>query len=646
MKKIALKISVLIGCVVVIVFLLLPFLETVPPQTGPSNPQQPQISTENPLVKLAKRLGTVFSRKERPHTFAARSSAESQSPWDESLYASVGSTMGEATPAETVPSKTIDIPLSEEDPFDYADASFQTDDGEWVLIRQTAPQSSAPGMHEVNVHENPYDRYVKQERASRVHSSTPVQEIPDSKWARLTRPIKYLFSGNESPRPVQPTSMQVLHSDTAGALLASARTPNRAGDKTSSYKQMHASLPDITPLQWAQLTPAQREKIAERHAAHEFAQLLSGDRAAEQAAEIAADAKYPNPKNEQEKQQKEAYKKQITEENKQQIKQGLLARIQANAADKEAVDELAHMTGCKDSSLPSDSTECSAPETILPTMRTPQGILRQQQFQNAQNFFDQTKYVLPQNLPFTVVLGPTDPENLQNMANNPATQLPGEMYPFMYNQQECDSRPCYWVPNFKQADPQLADAFFTINDAHLKTDPLHTYATYINPFLQQKAKQAGGNVSPEEYARWQQQMIDNPPNWVPYTEEQLLQMHQNTKEALTQTGTDLSAGKEPVFPFVTDPAIAPQIAELIGPASFVYNNISLVNSTTAVEAGEQMTDSLIQNVNDAKEVFNGVTQGAISEGLRTQINQQISTQNQSGGGFAGLLNLFKKSTQK
>ena len=84
------------------------------------------------------------------------------------------------------------------------------------------------------------------------------------------------------------------------------------------------------------------------------------------------------------------------------------------------------------------------------------------------------------------------------------------------------------------------------------------------------------------------------------------------------------------------------MARLIGPASFVYNNISLVNAAeNATEAGGQLTNSLGQNVNDAKHVFNEVTKGAITDSVRDKINSQINTQNQTGGGFAGLLNFVK-----
>ncbi len=646
MKKRIFKIGGGILCTVIVIFLLLPFLETEGISSKSTTKTFPQVSSENPLAKLVKRLAPLFGSKERRQALLPAQADPQQAPAWQALYLQPTSSSQELQNNEIAFTAPVNVPPTQE-PFDYADASFQTDQGEWVLVKQTAPQSSTPGMHEINVHENPFDRYLKHERARHVQPATPAQAIPDSKWARFTKPLHYLFSGNETPRPVSTSSVQIYRegSSLPNTSANHEKTTNTTGQiKNSSYGQIQVPLPNSSPLQWAQLTPKEREQITERHAAHEFSQLLSGERIAEDAAETLANAKYPNPQNKQEQQEKEEYKKRMSEESKQQIREGLLANIQANALGKEEMDELGYMTGCKDTSLPADTSACSPDKEQTPT-HTPQEKLQAQQLQNAQTFFEQTNYILPQGLPFTVVLGPTHAENLQYMAANPTTQQTGEMYQFMYEQQHCSERPCYWVPNLQQEDPQLAEALFTVNNAHLKTDPLHTYNAYVESFLQHKAKQAGENISPEEWEQWKKEVQQNRPNWVPYTEDQLKQMHENTKKALASSETDLSA-PEPVFPFVTDPAVAPQVAQLIGPASFVYNNISLVNSTTALEAGAQMTESLVQNVNNAKEVFNQVTKGAINEGVRAQINQQISNQNKSGGGFAGLLNFFKTTPQK
>ena len=465
-------------------------------------------------------------------------------------------------------------------------------------------------------------------------------------WARIARPFKYLFLGDEGPRQVGASPVQVHRSLDAATSLASASNKSGTENKNlgSSSSTPRTSMPDISPIQWAKLTPAERERVQERHAAVQFSQLLSGEQAAQQAAEIAADTKFPNPKNEQEQQEKERYKQEMLARNKQLIEAGLLQNIQNNTADKQAVDELSYMTGCANSSLPSISESCGEPDTPLP-VRLPQDVLLKAQLQNAENFYNTTEYVLPKGLPFTVVLGPTDLKNLENMANNPSTQPTGEVYVSMAQQQQCDSRPCYWVPNTKQLDPQLADTFATINDAHLKEDPLHLYATFAEPFIQSKIEQLGKDATPEQIKQAKkiavEQFTKNRPNWVPYTEDQIVQMHQNTKQALASSSTDGDASN-PIFPFITDPAIAPEMARLIGPASFVYNNISLVNAAeNATEAGGQLTNSLGQNVNDAKHVFNEVTKGAITDSVRDKINSQINTQNQTGGGFAGLLNFVK-----
>lgn len=647
MKKNILKIGFVVVVLAVILFLLLPFLQTTSPASSSLNAATPQIVSSNPLTAIMRRLSSLFGKKEKKALQPSTASYDEQNSFSSNSAQYAWNQPEGEFPQERNPfNQTVSVP-QEEQPYDYADAAFQTDAGEWVLIRQTAPQNSAPGMHEVNVHDNPYDRYIKQERAQHfARANANTQEIPDSMWARIARPFKYLFLGDDGPRQVGASPVQVHRSSEGAALLASASNKLGTGNKNlgSASSAQRASMPDISSVQWAKLTPAEKERVQERHAAVQFSQLLSGEKAAEQSAEIAADTKFPNPKNEQEQQEKERYKKEMLARNKQLIEAGLLQNIQNNAADKEVVDELSYMTGCANSSLPSTSESCGGPDTPLPS-RLPQDVLLKAQLQNAENFYNTTEYVLPKGLPFTVVLGPTDLKNLENMASNPSTQPTGEVYVAMAQQQRCDSRPCYWIPNTKQLDPQLADTFATINDAHLKEDPLHLYATFAEPFIQSKIAQLGKDATPEQIKQVKTQAVEqftkNRPNWVPYTQEQIIQMHQNTKKALASSSMD-GATSDPIFPFVTDPAIAPEMARLIGPASFVYNNISLVNAAeTPIAAGGQLTSSLGQNVNDAKHVFNEVTKGAVTDSMREKINSQINTQNQTGGGFAGLLNFVK-----
>ena len=640
------KIVFVTVCIAAFVFLLLPFLETTPPKDPSQLKAQPQVTTSNPLTAIANRLKALFGGKERSARRMAANPSSNPLPAEELLLAGAarasvpGNLKGTAIPSQP---QQISVPETE-DTQRFGDASLQTDNGEWVLIRQTAPQSGQPGMHEVNVHENPYDRYIKQERARRFHTQQPRQDIPDSKWARLVRPVKQFF-GLDTPQPLSARPISLQREDEHARSLASAK-----GKKT--YARTPAAGPtriplNITPQQWALMTPQERQQARERQSVAQFTDLLSGTRDAQESAEIAADAKYPNPKNEQERQAKEEYTQQLTEQNKEIIKNGILTVMQENAADKEPVDELAYMMGCKSTSLPTRADSCSADDLPEPpTPHAPADVISQEQAKNTQAFFEKTGYVLPKDLPLTIVLGPTTPETISQMVEyaSPAAQPTAEIYQFLYEQQACASNTCYWVANSKQKDPQLTDAV-AMTSAQLKPDPSNTYPGYKQAFVEYKLAQLPPDATSEQQKRAQQQAVrqfeDNAVHYVPYTTQQLKQVQDKTMAAADPNNNNGQASDLTIF-YVTDPAQASQFAQAIDSVIFGYGQISLANTDSAPDAAEQIMDSTAQNVNDAKQVISTqVTQPALSESLQNQLNQQIRQQNQSGAGWEGIFNATK-----
>ncbi len=650
MKKTLLKLGFIVLCVGIIIFLLLPFLETTPPATSTLNAGQAQVVSANPLNVIAKRLASLFSRKKERNRQVLRpgdnlSSNEATSTRYAALPTQAGQPAAFTQATPNTPAQTIQVSAAQQ-PFDYPDASFQTDNGEWVLIRQTAPQSSSPGMHEVNVHDNPYDRYVRQERAQHFGPQADKEEIPSSKWARLTRPFKHLL-GMDEPKPVQTSPVHIRQEGEKLASLGAAQDKlSRANTaKSSSYPRLRMELPNITPQQWAALTEPEREQLKERQAARDFSQLLSGEYAARQAAEIMADAKYPFPKNEQELKEKEEYTQRLTEENKQRIKEELMANIEKDAAQAEPVDMLNSMTGCKDASLPSSSNACTADS--MPTPQTPAQLLNIASDKNATNFFEKTQFVLPEGLPFTVVLGPTDPSTFEQMQQNPATAPQGEIYQFLAQQKQCDSKACFWVPNSNQPDPNLKDALTTVGKAKLYTDPFNTYDSYQSAFVDYKVQQlAAEGASPEQIKQIkklaQEQWEKYRTNWTPYAQEDIEQLNQNNIESL-QAPLDKPSDKNPIFPLVADANTAVEVSQIIGP-NFVYNKYPFqINSP--VEAGAWFTNSIADEVNDAKQTAQQVVQPqyqqAVNMNLGALYNQTATQSNQSGGGFQGLLNAIK-----
>ncbi len=637
------KIVFLVVCIGTFLFLLLPFLETTRPAEPSQLKAQPQVATDNPLTAIARRLRALFGGKERTARRLSDNHPAVPRPADELLAVAAPNRDAwpqESLPAEGQPNRVVSQPTG---PLDFGDAAIQTDAGEWVLIRQTAPQSGQPGMHEVNVHDNPYDRYVKQERAQRALASQPNPEIPDSKWARLVRPIKQFF-GIDTPTPVAPSTVAVHRpQDPHANSLASAKDKKTTGARYPSMGPVRLPWPDISPKEWALMTPEQRQREQERRSVAQFTSLLSGEHAAQEAAEIAADSKYPNPKNDKEKQQKEEYKQQLFEQNKEKIKNGILQVMQQNAADKEPVDELSFMLGCTNASLP--ATVCNLDEVSTPTP-APEDQIAQEQIKNSQAFFEKTGYELPKNLPLTIVLSPTTPETISQMTQipNQSAKQAAEIYEFLYEKQQCNSNTCYWVANSKQKDPQLTNAV-TMTNAQLKPDPQNTYPGYQQAFIEYKLSQLPPQATPEQQARVRQaaqkQFEENAVHFVPYTPKQLKDVQAQTLAAANPANKEGKAQDLTIF-YITDPAQASQFAQDIDSVIFGYGQVSLSNAESAPEAAEQITNSTAQNVNDAKEVISQqVTKPATSQAITQSINEQIRQQNQSGAGWEGIFKATK-----
>ena len=641
MKKTLLKIGFVMFCVGAAIFLLLPFLETTVPASTALQSGQAQVVSENPLNVISKRLATLFGHKERSqktlpgqdNTTNSLLIAQNYPPYDSSNKQAAGQT----TPPSTPSSQTVEVPPSTQ-PYDYENASFQADNGEWVLVQQTAPAHSAPGMHEVNVHDNPYDRYVRQERAKNFGPQAPKQEIPDSKWARLVQPLKTFF-GLDAPHAVSSNSSRIRREDEKGRSLGTADNALGTGNNNSSYERMRMYMPEISPQQWALMTPEERESYKQHKAARDFAELLSGDKAARDAAEMVANIKIPFAETEEKKQEKESLIERLTEENKEGIREKVLAIIQENAS-KTAIDEFGlSSNGC--SSRPSNIATCSSEGTQQPL--TLDQIVTAQEA-NAKAFLEKTKFILPEGLSFITILGDTKQtlSDIEKMKQYPGREVQGDIEEFLYKQQKCGESPCYWVPNSNPSDTEMPDILKTVGGSQLVPDPYNTYDEFKDKWIQAKRKELEANNAPVDLKELENQWNAYRPNWIPYSETLLVQLNNDNMQILTDRSGNTTDRKPPVFPIVTDPAVAPQVAELIGPLSFVYSNPkALSEADDPTQAGEILTEGLGNNVNATKDAIEEITQKAIQEGVTASLNNTISNSNQQGGGIFNLLDAVK-----
>jgi len=215
--KTAGKIIIVVLSLAILFFLLLPFLDH-PAASGSSGAKKatPQIFTSNPLSELVQKVFALF-KKDKPQapTYPAEMTDEmlaSLTPEEQQKYALQRSEEKDASNFEY--SSEVDAS------YNYGEAGMVNEDGEWILVRQTAPESANPGMHEVNTRDNAYEQHIRQERAARYTGKAGADAgpaIPDSKWARLWKPIKAFFTKEEdAPQAATQEQAYLLASSGSG----------------------------------------------------------------------------------------------------------------------------------------------------------------------------------------------------------------------------------------------------------------------------------------------------------------------------------------------------------------------------------------------------------------------------------------------
>lgn len=532
MKKIIFKTGFILLCVGVVVFLLLPFLETTTPAPSTSNMDQAQVVTENPLNAISKRIASLFGlNKERKQktlpgqTNVAANSADGTtgnanniSSASADWRASANTPHASATTREApnaAQSQTIEVP-PHNSAADYENASFQTDDGEWVLVQQTAPEHSAPGMHEVNVHENPYDQYVHQERARSFGPQMPKQEIPDSKWARIIQPVKNLLGFGKSSEEPSVSTRAAQHANNEKGLSLGAGSDKLAsnkGNESSSFSQVRLPTPDITPIEWSMLTPREQQES-------EKSDSSSDKSNAREVAEALGNAKFPNPRTPKERQQREDFINQKKAELLQRMDEALLQVLEENnrnnTTQKIGVgnvvgcsDGVRQQEGCLINPTPDNSNNMSTLSEEQETQK--EKVLKTERDKNRYKISQETGTILEDDYSITVLLGPSEELNFDGLKQN-APEV-AKKYEYLANAKNCYENKCYWVPSSAPSDPTLKDAVSTVGRP--QGDPLD---------VEEQLKQQADEKDKE--------MLDTPINWIPYNEEDVKQLKDRSEHVL------------------------------------------------------------------------------------------------------------------
>ena len=612
MKK-PFKIALIVCCAAFFLFLLLPFLETPAPKTAAKNETakaEPQIFTSNPLTELVGRIARFFRTRqnaEEKQKIAEQMTAEQANelfgePQGDTMYASAQSA-GAGTGV-----------FSGGDGAAYADAYLQTEEGDWVLIRQTSPEGSTRGMHEINAKDNAYDRFVTQERQARF---TPVmrlpavkEEVPDSRLARVFNPIKRLFGFGE--KPAAQGAIQGTGDDDR---LASARTSSSAGIGKNTEKS--STLPKSRPVDWdgfrnnpfASLVPGSAE------AAEAFLNLINPTRAIAESAEWLANIKYPDPNSPEHEQAKKELRNQAIQKFSQDMNE-IMKQQTGDQGPVNVFKDAADPLSCGDGSVPKNTCSIPGQEDAGPniaTIKTHSDI----------KFFEQTGLHLPP-AGITVVLNATDmpildesipQEDLESIIDDEAKLQTLEFYQFM--RKECTDN-CYWVATGTDNSSELAKTVEAVG-LTLKGDPLQRYDQYARDYIEEKRQE--GALSEEELQALEKRLTENKTPYTAYSMENMNQLFQNTKDLIDQRAKP-EDGTMPFFSHVENAYDFQQRSGQQFP--ILYGRGSAVNGNEDLEQrADSFTQELAQYVNNAKEILHNIKKEHSQEGAQELAKPKI-----------------------
>ena len=188
----------------ILFFLILPFLDGSATWQSPrraASKANPQIFTSNPLRRLADKLLSAFSRKNKKRNPPVIAGA---SPEQQAQLRAAAEAPLDFQQAAGPSAGPQDLQAQGQEDYDTSDleAAFVNEDGEWILINQTDPESSNRGMHDIKFSDSPYDRLIRLERATKYtrpaapENTQTAQSRPqhsDSAWERIWNPVKKFF---------------------------------------------------------------------------------------------------------------------------------------------------------------------------------------------------------------------------------------------------------------------------------------------------------------------------------------------------------------------------------------------------------------------------------------------------------------------
>ncbi len=559
--KTAGKFIIVILSLAILFFLLLPFLDNsgAPSATATGEKSKkaiPQIFTSNPLSDLVNKVYALFARDQKEKQPAPTYTEEEllYAQADQSRFASENTGTGTTHLGTAFIDTNIDESYKD-------DASLIDESGEWVLIKQNTPDISQRGMHDVRSSDSAYDKLVRMERAAK-YTAGPAQKIhqyPDSKWARLWKPIQNFFTGEESATPIAPAGA-ISAANEESFLRASGKSENPQAQykRPRSFRRL-GDLPRSLGV-GSVLDIANPFNVDERGFNFDF--LLHPENSLKDydtgLREIAN--AYFDPKRAEEMNNKAPEAADLKQQMTEKMMNNLLA-----AAEGEPEDLITKTAGCTDgpSGFYSNNTECDIPSEISLSdfkkqeedfqktiqedtlnAQKQQEHLRQLIISEAKSQNINTDNLNMDKLNMAIVLGRAespltssrvvrfkeDAENQEEidkqeeLIHRQDKALSG-FYENMFNKQDCQENNCYWVGANNPKDPSLQNTIVA-SGMNYNGDPLKLVDTFIKDYQQEELKKAKTEEEKQAINQIAEDLKNFPPYYVAYTSDQMRTLSQ------------------------------------------------------------------------------------------------------------------------
>lgn len=638
------KITIIIIACLALLFILLPFFDSSTAAVGKDGKKAaPQIFTSNPLADLVKKVYALIRGEKKPSTEQTQVlyaqnpqgiSAEENTRYD---------AQRDESEQNMTDAAVSSVPVSYDG---YEEAGIINEDGEWVLVRQTAPDAAQRGMHEINTSDTAYDKLVRLERSAKYtgHSNQTKPQYPDSKWARLWKPIKNLFSDSSS-------TANGTHADgTMPDMLAAANRMDKNSSRMGTPERFRrATLP-------ASLGRTGQSGSSSAAEAGNFFHLFSPEAALNGVLDGLKALAEKDLTKEQNKQFGKEMDRMRDEQHKV-LKQKMMDRIKQDAGEDKEQDLFALASKCSGgaSGLYGKSSQCTEEED---QQGDEQNIANAQR-NSLQNFSNMVGGIQlnPEDFNMLVMLGKADNLPDLDMFTRPknATATTAredktlyEFYKYMFEAQGCAQRGnCFWVG---ADDKNIPDKTMpnTIRSAGMnyEGDPLGLSQEFIAAFQQDRLNDAETDEDREAAQHIAQDLAQYPPYYLPYTRE-------NMQEIYGRNQVDWNDPKKPNRPILAYVPTAANTQGVIGNSGW--------DSPFTVFYGADILDQNAQEQNSFSgfgetDILDLETTQATAQERGAKLNDQVINQAKDRLGIVlesgselqrqGLTRIFQMNAQK